>query len=349
MRSGRTAGPLCRLLSWPAEHGSQGVTIFFVISGFVIASSLRGAWITPRFFGNFVLRRSIRLDPPYWISIALMSVVQVGLAVLGAGWVVSNAKVPSAAQIGAHLLYAQGAIGYPHICCVYWTLCMEMQFYLIFVLLIAASQQIFARRTAGNALPIAGVWLIFLPIALACLLTFHDHLAAVWFFTDFHTFLLGALAAWAIADKRCRHAFWLLAAAFACLTVMRDWDATLLVATATGVGIYVLAARPQIARRLECRPLAYLGGISYSLYLLHMPIGMPVRAFVRRIVPGSALMQDIAVLAAIAASIVAAEIMYRLVEVRTVEFARRLKLRPSAPQPAIYADAQPLPAPSLAA
>ena len=61
-----------------------------------------GAWITPRFFGNFILRRSIRLDPPYWISIALMSVVQVGLAVLGAGWVVSNAKVPSAAQIGAH-------------------------------------------------------------------------------------------------------------------------------------------------------------------------------------------------------------------------------------------------------
>ena len=215
---------------------------------------------------------------------------------------------------------------------------MEMQFYLIFVLLIAASQQIFARRTAGNVLPIAGVWLIFLPnrARLPADLSRPSRSRLVLY--RFSHVSAGGIGRVGDCRQRCRHAFWLLAAGFACLTVMRDWDATLLVATATGVGIYVLAARPQIARRLECRPLAYLGGISYSLYLLHMPIGMPVRAFVRRIVPGSALMQDIAVLAAIAASIVAAEIMYRLVEVRTVEFARRLKLRPSAPQPAIYAD-----------
>ena len=76
-------GPICWLLAWPAEYGRQGVTIFFVISGFVIARSLRRGRVTPRFFGNFVLRRSIRLDPPYWVSIALMLAVQAGLAMLG--------------------------------------------------------------------------------------------------------------------------------------------------------------------------------------------------------------------------------------------------------------------------
>ena len=80
---------------------------------------------------------------------------------------------------------------------------------------------------------------------------------------------------------RCRLPFWILAACFAALTVGRDWDITLAVATATGVGIYWLALRPQLASRLECRPLAYLGAISYSLYLVHMPVGLSVRALMR--------------------------------------------------------------------
>ena len=51
--------------------GFVGVDIFFVLSGFVIAYSVREARITPRFLGRFALRRSIRLDPPYWITIAI--------------------------------------------------------------------------------------------------------------------------------------------------------------------------------------------------------------------------------------------------------------------------------------
>ncbi len=274
-------GPICWLLAWPAEYGRQGVTIFFVISGFVIARSLRGAWITPRFFGNFVLRRSIRLDPPYWVSIALMLAVQAGLAMLGGGWVASSAQFPTVAEIGAHLIYGQGILGYGHTCIVYWTLCLEVQFYLLFVLLLGVSQQGFGRSADNSSVPIAAVWLVFLPIALACLLLTSDYsIIATWFVADFQMFLLGALAAWSITDLRCRLPFWILAAGFAALTVGRDWDITLAVATATGVGIYWLALRPQLASRLECRPLAYLGAISYSLYLVHMPIGLSVRAIV---------------------------------------------------------------------
>lgn len=63
--------PLCELL----EHGWLGVEIFFVISGFIIAYSLRKAHVNLSFFGNFVLRRSLRLDPPYWATIALVIVI----------------------------------------------------------------------------------------------------------------------------------------------------------------------------------------------------------------------------------------------------------------------------------
>jgi hypothetical protein len=46
------------------DHGWVGVQVFFVISGFVIAYSVRNARITPGYLANYVLRRSIRLDPP---------------------------------------------------------------------------------------------------------------------------------------------------------------------------------------------------------------------------------------------------------------------------------------------
>src|SRR4051794_15898753 len=47
------------------DYGWMGVQVFFVISGFVIAYSVRNARVTPGFLGNYALRRSIRLDPPY--------------------------------------------------------------------------------------------------------------------------------------------------------------------------------------------------------------------------------------------------------------------------------------------
>src|SRR5436305_2409824 len=53
-----------------ARNGQYGVQMFFVISGFVIAYSIRGARVTPTYLGGFALRRSIRLDPPYWTAIS---------------------------------------------------------------------------------------------------------------------------------------------------------------------------------------------------------------------------------------------------------------------------------------
>jgi peptidoglycan/LPS O-acetylase OafA/YrhL len=53
------------------ENGSLGVLIFFVLSGFVIAHSLYEQRMSLSLLGRFTLRRSLRLDPPYWVAIAL--------------------------------------------------------------------------------------------------------------------------------------------------------------------------------------------------------------------------------------------------------------------------------------
>src|SRR4051812_1422158 len=44
---------------WFIRHGSTGVEIFFVLSGFVIAHAIGGHRITLGYTGRFMLRRSI--------------------------------------------------------------------------------------------------------------------------------------------------------------------------------------------------------------------------------------------------------------------------------------------------
>src|SRR5258707_37780 len=77
--------PLSKLLPhWLTLVFSRGVyggQVFFVISGFVIAYSVRDMLVTPRSAANFILRRQIRLDPAYWIAVVI-SVASAAISVL---------------------------------------------------------------------------------------------------------------------------------------------------------------------------------------------------------------------------------------------------------------------------
>ena len=79
------------------DHGSIGVQVFFVISGFVIAYSVRNARITPGYLANYVLRRAIRLDPPYWTTILFVLAV---LAIVPLAALLSHATEAVAAKTG---------------------------------------------------------------------------------------------------------------------------------------------------------------------------------------------------------------------------------------------------------
>ena len=111
--------------------GAHGVEIFFVISGFVIAYSIRNGSFSVIYFFKFGLRRLVRLDPPYWIvillEIALIYISLVFYPNLGT-------TLPTIKQLGAHMIYAQELLGLGHLLPIFWTLCYEVQFYLFFPL-----------------------------------------------------------------------------------------------------------------------------------------------------------------------------------------------------------------------
>ena len=102
------------------KYGYLGVDIFFIISGFVISLSIRD-----RSLINFFISRISRLYPIYWISVLFTFIV---IIFFGAPRYVADTK-----QFIANLTMFQNYMGIESMDAVYWTLYIEMKFY-IFVI-----------------------------------------------------------------------------------------------------------------------------------------------------------------------------------------------------------------------
>lgn len=285
-------GAVCRV-------GTLGVYIFFVLSGFVIAHSVAKHEVDGAFVARFALRRSLRLDPPYWTSIAIV----VGIDYIRGHFGHHPFKPPSVARVGAHLIYSQQILGFEPISVVYWTLCLEIQFYLLFCLLLWVAHRLRTPPIRVFALPltVAAMW----PLL---------GLSSPWpgsFLPFWYGFLSGMLANWAMRGAIRRwvalsYASILMLAAIRMWLFNKEIISGLEVATAGGVSLLLLwtGHSGAIKRWLHWRFLQVLGTISYSLYLTHLQVLWGGYAVLRAVF-GEGAMHDwrcagIAVLATVA-------------------------------------------------
>ncbi len=183
----RASRTIPSMVDYVIRQGFLGVDLFFVISGFVISLTLYGRLKTAGEFGRFFLRRQLRLDPPYWTAIAL----SVGSAlVVNHVRPLTGAPVPSVGAVVAHLFYLQDFLGIKNIAGVFWTLCLEIQFYLFFgaVILLFQRLSISGRSIGWAMLPLYA-------LSLACFWTLVPNLRGLFlprwfeFFTGVIIFL----------------------------------------------------------------------------------------------------------------------------------------------------------------
>jgi peptidoglycan/LPS O-acetylase OafA/YrhL len=95
----------------------------------------------------------------------------------------------------------------------------------------------------------------------------------------------------------------------------------------TGVGFY-LAGRFGRMGTLDYAPLQFLGRRSYSFYLIHFVIGMPFVTFFPEIFFGRVLPTGVAIASmaiALAASLVAATLLFHFVERPCINFGRTIQ------------------------
>ncbi|HEY4326396.1 MAG TPA: acyltransferase [Mucilaginibacter sp.] len=225
------------------NFGQTGVYVFFLISGFIIVYSLIKAGYTPTKFFTFLLKRSIRIDPAYYATILLTIVLFKLLSYIPTfkGSVIDF--VPG--QLLAHVFYVVPFTKYPFYNHVFWTLCVEFQFYLLIGLIYFLS-----KNPAFKS-----VFLIL--FSLSSLIPFSNSYYLV--FTYAPIFALG-ISLVTLYQKRS----WLNTALPIFLLSM--------IAFKFGASIFILLLFSCIAIfyfNLVIKPLSFLGDISYSLYLTH--------------------------------------------------------------------------------
>jgi peptidoglycan/LPS O-acetylase OafA/YrhL len=249
-----------RILFW-LQRSHHGVFLFFVLSGYLIG---RMWWPQPRLsYARFAWRRTLRIYPAF-----LLSFVGSLLFVRFTG-----AHDPlDAPRLLGNLLFLNGApaTGVAPLNIVTWSLFYEMTFYLAFPVLLLATARLSAQ--AARWVPAVG---IVAPIALV--VAGVDSLVLCW------TLLFGGVA---LAFARDRVAAMLARIPVALVVLLYlgvttsalvdGLPQTLSIVAFGAVAVLVVAQctadGTAIAAMLAWSPLARLGCISYSFYLLHWMI-----------------------------------------------------------------------------
>lgn len=255
--------------------GREAVILFFVLSGFVLALPFVEGTARPRWL-SFAAKRLVRLILPC-AAVAILLGVAVPLIDPSprpdlSGWFNSSWAEPVTLQLvagHAALLLDEYALNNPM-----WSLHYELRISLVFPLLmivVALGPGVTLAATAAGVLACL-VEMKFIGTGLLTTLLFMPH------------FVLGALlarhreqiaAGLTRTGAPLRLALWLLCYA---LLILR-WlvpAGDLVVALANGAGsallIALILASPRLQAALVRRPLPWLGAISYSLYLVHVPV-----------------------------------------------------------------------------
>ncbi len=253
------------------NHFARGVQLFFVISGFVIAMPFvkrAREGKAPGSLKDFFLRRLTRLEPPFLVAMVLTA----ALLVLS--------HHSSVRDLAPHLLATctySHAIVYGSkspIAYITWSLEIEIQFYLIAPLIMSVLRcRSWIRRVGLGALAIASV--------IAQMLLVPSHHFVMLSLIGYLPFFVGGII---VCDLAIGNDLWRNQRS-------RGWDALGCLAVVAGYsipgyGLWESAAMPvlfatgvlsvfrgtALAKVMAWPWLTAVGGMCYSIYLIHNPL-----------------------------------------------------------------------------
>ncbi len=307
---GRPVDDVFPTLHVPTALGYYGVHLFFVISGFVI---LMTAW--GKDLPSYVSSRVSRLYPAYLVAVPAAALL------LGVIWL--KQKEITLEQVAVNLTMMQGAFGVDHIDGVYWTLWVELRFYVLIAIFMLVGV------TRQRVLAFAALW----PTAAALARTANERLVSEALIADYAPLFAGGMAIYLLTRDRRDRAAWAVLALSAMLAVVVPGEhSQAILKSSTGVsfsdsttavvilccfGAVAIATLTPLAR-VHLRWLTVLGLLTYPLYLVHQWWGW----WVIHLLSGK--LPDLIVLAiAIGFVVCFAALIYRFVERPVAPRARR--------------------------
>jgi peptidoglycan/LPS O-acetylase OafA/YrhL len=306
---------LSEQIKYTGIFGHLGVEMFFVISGFVLPWSMHRGAYRLGLLKSFLLRRYVRLFPPYLAAIVLSLLV-------GAATQWTRYDWPSWSTVLGNVFYISPVINKPWISPVFWTLGIELQFYLFLGVL----YRLIIHRSH--------LWSI-----LACLLVTYTGIfwsntciLASWF----GLFSLGIVTFRYLAMEMSLARFLTACAIFTGMISIITGFVSALAGLTTALTIAFVRLSPRASASRWSRALGWLGAISYSLYLVHWEIGRGVTIASRKL-PIVGNSEVIRLGLGLIASLVFAALFYWFIEKPAVRASHAIgRSTPTiAPEPAI--------------
>jgi len=297
------------LIGWFYDYARMAVQVFLVIGGFLAARGLasQGDGLATAPFG-LIWKRYTRLVIPFMAAMAL--------AIVGAAiadhWM-DDDSIPGRATLAqwfAHVFLLHGVLDFDSLSAGAWYVAIDFQLFALMALLLwlgnAGGQILGGFRYLAMLLVCA--------LAVSSLLWFNrDATWDNWGIYFFGSYGLGAAAWW--ASERSRLATWLaVIAAVTMLALVVDFRLRIALALAVALGLGFARRSGVLERWPDDAVLAYLGKISYSVFLVHFPICLLVNSLYAKFGLESASTAAIGMLLAWAGSIGVATVFYRYVE-----------------------------------
>lgn len=238
--------------------GDYGVCLFFMISGFVILMTLER---TQRSL-DFIVGRFSRLYPTYWTAVILTFTVTSIAKLRGRGVYLGEALI--------NLTMFQEFLNVRDVDGVYWTLSLELSFYIIMFIF-------YQTRLLKHLDLIAVGWLLLMLLTAGLENYVHvsipSNIRTFLILEYIHLFIIGIML-YQLHKQGFSVGRWMIIGA--CLLAEKlynSWESVLILAAL--VLLFYLALKGYL-KFLNWQPLLFLGSISYALYLIHQNIGYVV-------------------------------------------------------------------------
>nr|WP_321222068.1 acyltransferase [uncultured Psychroserpens sp.] len=283
------------------KNGWMGVEVFFVISGFVIPYSLLGTSFGFQHYFKFLKKRLLRIQSAYLASILL--VIVIGIAASKTRGFEGNEFEVSSSLIAQHIFYIveffQGSWLNP----VYWSLEVEFHYYLLIGLLIPLWN-------------LKKPWLIFSTVIGLLVLSLINQ-NFILFFKYIDIFVLGVITAFYKKEQLSLIPY--VISIFIIGFIVYDSHG-LLISIITILTTLLIAFKSFFG---NVKALKFLGNISYSLYLIHVPIGLKIINLSKRLQLNEISKTGV-VFVALGFSIFAAWLLYKYIEKPSHDWARKV-------------------------
>ncbi len=298
------------LLPSPAKavfsFGYLGVQVFFVISGFVIPYAMQRSGYNWHGLGRFMARRFVRIAPPAYVA-ALFMIAYYYLSIFVNGHPVEGNEIPA---LGARSVLANLTFLVPYLHVnwfnfVYWTLTTEFEFYLMIALLFP----LITGKSPGWRIAMVLFGLILLPFCKGPLF-FHY---SIYFLLGMLVFLWRETG----TDRR------LLVSMFVLTSIQVVAQGGIMELCASVIAVAIIMIAPQA----RSPATDWLGKVSYTLYIIHAPVGYFAEAVLKHVVgPDLGTWGKLAMLCLYTGiALLLAEPFYRLVEKPFLLLSKRIR------------------------